>query len=131
MASMRWVERRAPFESAIQVGCMCKIGLQACSAIGQTISVQLQVETKSPVSIGWQLFDPESHRFLREGEWTPLATDGRVDLTIGFPSGPGGYRIYVSAIDPKRGWLYARGERFLLIDTVVANEHAQVLKTEL
>jgi len=123
---------------------MCKIGLQACSAIGQTIAVRLLVENNSHTewkqgafSIGWQLFDPESHRFLREGEWTPLARGARpgetvpMDLTIGFPKGPGGYRIYVSAIDPKRGWLYARGERFLLIDAAVADEHAQVLKTEL
>ena len=45
------------------------------------------------MSIGWQLFDPDTNRFLREGEWTSLP-DGTaagatvaVDLTIDFPRG--------------------------------------------
>ena len=116
---------------------MCKIGLLACAAAGETISVRLQVESKPAVSIGWQLFDPESNRFLREGEWTALPKDARpgeavpVDLHIGFPLGPGGYRIYVSAIDPQRGWLYTRGDRFVMIDAMVAAGRVEVLKTEL
>ena len=116
---------------------MCKIGLLACSPAGDSISVRLQVENKTGASVGWQLFDPESNRFLSEGEWTPLPAGGRVgesvplDLNIGFPLGPGGYRVYVSAIDPQRGWLYTRGDRFLIIDATVADGTAQVLSTEM
>ncbi len=53
------------------------------------------------------------------------------DLSIAFPPESGGYRVYVSPIDPELGWLYARGERFLVIDAVVSGGRAQVLKTEL
>ena len=113
-------------------------------ADGPAISIRMQVENKSEaewkqgaVSIGWQLFDPDSNRFIREGEWTALAHDTvpgdsvPVDLSIAFPPEPGGYRIYVSPIDHEAGWLYDHGSRFLMIDAVMANERAQVLKTEL
>jgi lipopolysaccharide transport system permease protein len=113
-------------------------------ADGPAINIRLQVENKSQaewkqgaVSIGWQLFDPDSNRFIREGEWTPLAHDTKpgdsvpVDLSIAFPPEPGGYRIYVSPIDHEAGWLYDHGSRFLMIDAVMQNESAQVLKTEL
>ena len=88
-------------------------------------------------SIGWQVFDPASNRFIREGEWTPLTRDTGpgeavpVDLNIDFPPETGDYRIYVSPIDTESGWLYDRGERFLMIDAVVANERAAVVRTEL
>src|SRR5690348_12713183 len=102
MASTPSAARKVRSASAIRPGCMCKIGLLACSAAGETISVRLQVENNTAASIGWQLFDPESNRLLSEGEWIPLPADARqpVDLNIGFPLGPGGYRVYVSAIDP-------------------------------
>ena len=113
-------------------------------AAGQAISIRLQIENTSQsewkqgaVSIGWQLFDPDSNRFIREGEWTMLAHDTSpgesvpVDLNIAFPPEPGGYRIYVSPIDHEAGWLYEQGSRFLMIDAVMTNERAQVLKTEL
>ena len=113
-------------------------------ASGQAISIRLQVENRSDaewkqgaVSIGWQLFDPDSNRFIREGEWKPLAHDTKpgeavpVDLSIAFPPEPGGYRIYVSPIDHEAGWLYDHGSRFLIIDAVMANERARVVNTEL
>lgn len=113
-------------------------------ASGQVVSIHLQMENKSQAawkqgafSMGWQLFDPASSRFIREGEWAPIARDAQpgdmitVDLNIDFPPDAGGYRIYVSPIDHDRGWLYNRGERFLMIDAVVASEGARVLRTEL
>ncbi len=113
-------------------------------AAGAAIAIHLRVENhsgsewkQSSFSIGWQLFDPDSNRFIREGEWTPLAHDAApgeavdVDLNIAFPPEPGGYRIYVSPIDHERGWLYDRGSQFLVIDAEMTNEHAQVLKSEL
>jgi lipopolysaccharide transport system permease protein len=113
-------------------------------ASGQAVSIRLQVENRSDaewkqgaVSIGWQLFDPDSNRFIREGEWKPLAHDTKpgeavpVDLSIAFPPEPGGYRIYVSPIDHEAGWLYDHGSRFLMVDAVMANERARVVNTEL
>jgi len=113
-------------------------------ADGPAISIRMEVKNESEaewkqgaVSIGWQLFDPDSNRFIREGEWTPLAHDTKpgdtvpVDLSIAFPPEPGGYRIYVSPIDHEAGWLYDHGSRFLIIDAVMHDERAQVLKTEL
>jgi lipopolysaccharide transport system permease protein len=111
---------------------------------GQGLSIRMSVENRSQkqwrcesFSIGWQVFDPASNRFIREGEWTPLARDtgpgeaAAVDLNIDFPPEAGDYRIYVSPIDTESGWLYDQGERFLMIDAVVENERAAVLRTEL
>ena len=113
-------------------------------AADSTISIRLQVENTSPdewkqdaVSIGWQLFDPENNRFIREGEWTALAHDAKpgesvpVDFSIDFPPEPAGYRIYVSPIHHAGGWLYDQGSRFLMIDAAVSDERARVLRTEL
>lgn len=111
---------------------------------GPGLSIRMSVENRSQkqwrcesFSIGWQVFDPASNRFIREGEWTPLTRDTGpgeavpVDLNIDFPPETGDYRIYVSPIDTESGWLYDRGERFLMIDAVVANERAAVVRTEL
>lgn len=113
-------------------------------ASGQTLSVHLQLENRSQqewkrdaVSIGWQLYDPDSNRFIREGDWIPLARDVRtgdtvpVDFNIDFPPEPGGYRIYVSPIDREQGWFYDRGDRFLVVDAAVAKGRVEVLNTEL
>ncbi len=112
--------------------------------LGHGLSIRMSVENRSQkrwrcesFSIGWQVFDPASNRFIREGEWTPLARDTgpgeavAVDLNIDFPPEAGDYRIYVSPIDTESGWLYDQGERFLMIDAVVANERAAVVRTEL
>lgn len=119
-------------------------GPGSLTSAAPVISVRMQVENRSgaewkqgAVSIGYQLFDPESNRFIREGEWLPLARDAApgdavpVDINIALPPAAAGYRIYVSPIDHERGWLYDRGERFLMIDAVVANERVEVLNSEL
>src|SRR5271165_5837406 len=70
--------------------------------------------------LGWQLYDPESNRFIREGEWTAMAQDAApgevaaMELSLSFPPEPGGYRIFVSTVEQPAGWAYSRGERFLI-----------------
>jgi len=113
-------------------------------AAGRTVSVRLVLQNRSretwlPGSffVGWQFFDPESERFLLEGEWTgitqPVTPGGQtmVTLSIPFSPEPGGYRVFVSPIDRPDGWAYARGERFFLIDAEVKDGEARVLSSEI
>ena len=87
--------------------------------------------------IGWQFFDPESERFIREGIWTPISQNTSpgqsipVEVEFDFPPEPGGYRIYVSPIEKDRGWAYRRGETFLIVDVTVSDEQVRVDRTEL
>jgi lipopolysaccharide transport system permease protein len=110
------------------------------SAVGRALHIGLEVEndsrqvwTPDSMSVGYQLFDPESGRFIEEGKWTPLPREappgGAVDVevVIEFPREPGGYRIYVSLIDHAAGWTYTRGEPFLLIEAVIDREKLTVI----
>jgi lipopolysaccharide transport system permease protein len=69
--------------------------------------------------IGWQFYDPDTNRFIQEGEWIPAAAAGDTNLTIEFPPEPGGYRIYLSTVSAEEGWAYMRGEPFVVVDAVV------------
>jgi len=80
--------------------------------------------------IGWQFYDPDTNRFIQEGEWTPAA-ESNTSLTIDFPPEPGGYRIYLSAVSADQGWSYMRGEPFVVVDAVVEGEAVRVLSQEL
>ena len=87
--------------------------------------------------LGWQLFDPESNRFIREGQWLPIEADAApgetvpLQLQLDFPPEPGGYRIYVSPIQQSTGWAYTRGETFLAVDASIAGEQLAIDSTEL
>ncbi|MCC6345276.1 MAG: ABC transporter permease [Bryobacterales bacterium] len=76
-------------------------------------------------AVGWQVFDPDTAIFITEGEWRAIegevAPGGstRAGLTITLPAEDGCYRVYVSALDPRKGWLYANGEPLLLVDAEV------------
>lgn len=86
-------------------------------------------------AIGWQVYDPETGIFLYEGDWTRLTRDvahgesAELNLDLSLPSADGLYRIYVSPIDPRTGWLYASGEEFLIVDAEVANGEPRILAT--
>ena len=77
----------------------------------------------------YQLFDPDTGLFIREGAWEDLAQETSPGAThafvlqIDFPAADGRYLIYVSALAQGR-WAYDRGERFLAI-------HAEVRGREL
>ena len=79
--------------------------------------------------IGWQFYDPDTNRFIQEGEWTPAA-EGETRVTIEFPPEPGGYRIYLSTVDSERGWAYMRGEPFVVVDAAVEGEAVRVVASE-
>lgn len=89
------------------------------------------------VHLGWQLYDPESLRFIMEGEWVPLAEDlgpgnsASAELKIQFPPERGLYRIYISPIDDRGGWHHQRGDRFLMIDAEVHDGRVEALRREL
>ncbi len=81
-----------------------------------------QTWTPENFSLGWQFFDPQSHLFIEEGAWTPVAGnvtpgDDRATSTSRsrFPRKPAPTKFYVSHIQPSAGWAYARGEPFLRI----------------
>ncbi|HUQ95605.1 MAG TPA: ABC transporter permease [Bryobacteraceae bacterium] len=84
-------------------------------------------------SIGWQIYDPDTGIFISEGEWLPLERDvppgssANVSIDLQLPPENGQYRIYVSPLDPKKGWLYTQGEPLVVIDTEVRNGAIQVL----
>jgi len=92
--------------------------------------------TPDQLSLGWQFFDPVTGCFIVEGAWTPLAADVKpggkasFDLTIPFPPEHGGYRIYVSSIEPS-GWAYVHGAPFLLIDVEAGDGAVQILRHEI
>jgi lipopolysaccharide transport system permease protein len=111
--------------------------------LGLSIRVRVTLENRSretwraeSFSLGWQFFDPESNRFILEGEWVPSARDvpagasASFELAIAFPPEPGGYRIYVSPVDQSRGWSYTRGESFLLLQAEVSSGEVRLLHRE-
>jgi len=86
--------------------------------------------------IGWQWFDPDTNLFIREGEWTAIASpvaEGEsltTELNIDFPPEPGGYRVYVSPLEHSSGWAYNSGERFMLIDAAMSDRQLRVQGSE-
>lgn len=87
------------------------------------------------VAIGWQVYDPETGIFLYEGEWMRLERDvpaggsAEVRIELALPKADGLYRIYVSPVEPRTGWLYVRGGEFLIADAEVKNGEARVTGT--
>jgi lipopolysaccharide transport system permease protein len=87
------------------------------AASGLKLTVDLALASQAGF-IGWQFYDPDTNRFIQEGEWTPAAAGG-TSLIIEFPPEPGGYRIYLSTVSAEEGWSYMRGEPFVVVDAVV------------
>src|SRR3954451_12987635 len=85
------------------------------------------------LAIGWQIYDPETSTFIREGQWTSLTDDlasaqmADLQVTIDLPPERGHYHIYLSPVDPRNGWFYTQGEPFLLIDAFVEHGAAHLL----
>ena len=111
------------------------VQVRACAA---AIDVSLAIQNNSRVtwtpedfSAAWQFYDPESHRFIEEGEWMPVERDippdaaARFRISIAFPPEAGVYEIYLSHIQTPDGWAYARGEPFLRILVEVGSEGSE------
>ncbi len=79
------------------------------------------------VHLGWQFFDPETGRFIAEGQWTPIPRDidsgdsAPAGIDIEFPPETGDYRIYVSPIESEGGWAYAQGAPFVVVNATVSD----------
>ena len=112
-------------------------------ARGATLELRVELENRSQrtwtpatLSLGWQFFDPTTNCFIQEGTWTPVARDVRpgesaaFEVTIPFPPEAGGYRIYVSPIEPD-GWAYAKGEPFLMITVEAEAGEVRVLQQKI
>ncbi len=86
--------------------------------------------------LGWQFFDPQTNRFILEGEWATLARDvapGDVEpleISIVFPPEAGSYQIFISPIQEPGGWAYARGEAFVRILAEVQDGQVRVVDQE-
>ncbi|HMD48456.1 MAG TPA: ABC transporter permease [Bryobacteraceae bacterium] len=94
--------------------------------LGQSVAVHVQLQQPT-TCVGWQFYDPDTNRFIMEGEWVPVSPGASdVSFTIPFPPEPGAYRVYISPRDDDRGWAYQHGEQFLMIDVAVENETAQM-----
>jgi lipopolysaccharide transport system permease protein len=93
----------------------------------RTIRISAEFPSADGPAVGWQLYDPASDFFLAEGEWRsqPAAADWEIEL----PEESGAYRVYLSPVDPARGWHYDRGGRFVVVDAEVENGAARVLRT--
>ena len=82
--------------------------------------------------IGWQIYDPATSLFISEGTWSPLPSDipsgesAPVQIEVVLPPQNGPYRVYVSPVEEKAGWSYARGERFLVADVFVRDARAEL-----
>ncbi|MBX9599482.1 MAG: ABC transporter permease [Bryobacteraceae bacterium] len=81
---------------------------------GRAIHLSVRLPGASGL-VGWQLYDPKESLFLSEGEWIPL-NGGAAELEITVPEQDGPYRIYISPVDEERGWEYARGREFIIVD---------------
>src|SRR5277367_4427700 len=100
-------------------------------SLGQSIAVHVRLESAGHC-VGWQFYDPDTNRFIMEGEWVEVpAGASDLNVTIRFPPEPGAYRVYVSPRNDENGWGYQRGEQFLAIDVSVENETALVTGHEL
>ncbi|MCP5115923.1 MAG: hypothetical protein GY953_34275, partial [bacterium] len=107
---------------------------------GRTARVHFRLENRSRKTwgradgfyLGWQLFDPETSLFIREGQWQPLAEDlapgsgAEHTLEIELPAERGHYHVYISPLEEEAGWHYRKGSPFLLLDASVDAGRAAV-----
>jgi len=109
-------------------------------AASTTAQVRFHMENRSSkawsadsgVCLGWQLFDPETGLFIREGSWQPIGDvepGAGLDRELAVPLPPerGRYHVYISALDPSRGWYYRRGWPFVLLEVDVGDGYASVV----
>jgi lipopolysaccharide transport system permease protein len=90
----------------------------------------------SGFAVGYQVFDPDSQIFIEEGVWQPLEIDvapgesAATALRIRLPREKGRYYVYVSPVEEPRGWHYASGAPFLLIEAEVEGGVARLVRSK-
>ena len=83
--------------------------------------------------VGWQLFDPDTGTFIREGDWATLPGDLApaescpITLDLELPPERGSYHAYLSLVGPS-GWSYEQGNDFVLLEASVQAGEASVLQ---
>ncbi|MGI8742307.1 MAG: ABC transporter permease [Bryobacteraceae bacterium] len=103
------------------------------SVSGNILRVEFTLENHSRGEfVGWQFFDPESGRFIEEGQWKSIDRGASVpvEVEIEFPPESGAYQIYLSPISNESGWAYQNGKPFLLVDTQVVDGTVSLTKSE-
>jgi lipopolysaccharide transport system permease protein len=101
-------------------------------AAGLEVRAAFDIEHAGGLSVGYQIFDPETDTLVVDGARVPVAGDHQ-HLAISFqlPPEPGRYRVFVSPMQENVAWYYERGWRFLLIDTVVAAGRASIERSRI
>ena len=100
----------------------------------QLVNRSQEIWRADEVSIGWQIYDPETGTFILEGEWLSIGGDlavaeiHKIDLVVTLPPEKGRYHVYLSPIHASKGWFYAVGEPFFLIDAFVESRRATLLE---
>jgi hypothetical protein len=59
--------------------------LDASAAGLSAIRVRFVLDAEGVDEAGWQVYDPESGRFITEGEWVRVAAPGPLTLEIALP----------------------------------------------
>ncbi|HYO79916.1 MAG TPA: ABC transporter permease [Bryobacteraceae bacterium] len=78
-------------------------------------------------TIGWQIFDPDTGTFIREGDWLPVSGSA-AEVRVELPKEKGRYHVYVSPVDEQQGWTYQAGKPFLLIEAAVEGGKATLVR---
>lgn len=84
--------------------------------------------------LGSQIYDPASGVFITEGEWSPIAADlapgarREFEMLVSLPPQDGSYRVYVSPLHEREGWMFAGGAPFVAVDAVVERGRARILE---
>ena len=99
-----------------------------------TLSVRCEVQNLSGAAwspgegraAGYHLFDDPTGTLVVDGTRIPLDLAPQavqaINMQIALPPEPGGYSIYVSAMQEHVAWFYEQGWPFLLIDVVVGED---------
>ena len=101
-------------------------------AAGMVVHAAFDIENAGGLSVGYQIFDPETDTLVIDGARIPVESD-RQHLAMSFqlPPEPGRYRVFVSPMRENVAWYYERGWHFLLIDTLVAAGRATIERSRI
>jgi homopolymeric O-antigen transport system permease protein len=101
-------------------------------ATGLEVRAAFDIENAGGLSVGYQIFDPETDTLVVDGARVPIENSRQhLEMSFQLPPEPGRYRVFVSPMQEDVAWYYERGWRFLLIDTVVAAGRASIERSRI
>jgi lipopolysaccharide transport system permease protein len=96
-------------------------------ATGLEVRAAFDIENAGGLSVGYQIFDPETDTLVVDGARMPVENSRQhLEMSFQLPPEPGRYRVFVSPMQEDVAWYYEQGWRFLLIDTVVTAGRASI-----